>query len=119
MKKVIQNCCLWTVKLLLCLFIFGFAGCSILKMEKGYGVQHKESVLQLAVNENDFSAFNQRIQELGLVAVDFRPLVTNIIGGENNEFWVTFRFASENALIRSYVSLMSNGSVRRISYPTQ
>ena len=83
---------------------------------EGKEVERGESILQLAVKGNDIVGFSQRIQALGLVAKDFRPAFSSVPSGENNEFWVTFRFADKGALMRSYVSLIYNGFVRRISY---
>lgn len=116
MKVRIKNNYLRVVQLLLCLFVFGFVGCSSLKDIEGAKVQSGESILQFSVSENDFVAFNQRTQELGLVAVDFRTAITNVSDSDNNEFWVTFRFVNEAVMIRSYVSLISSGHLKRISY---
>lgn len=114
-----RNFYLRVVQLLLCLFVLAFVGCSGLREVEGKGLQNGENILQLSVNENDFVGFNQTIQELGLVAVDFRPAVTNVKDSDHNQFWITFRFGNEAASMRNYVSLMSNGDVRRISYPYQ
>lgn len=110
------NSYLRAVQLLLCLFVCVFLGCSSLKNVGDGDLQTKGNILQLSVNENDCVGFNQRTQELGLVAVDFRAAITNVSDSDNNEFWVTFRFTNEEALNRAYVTLMSNGFVRRISY---
>lgn len=117
MKMSMKSNCRRAVPLLLCLSLI--LSCTSLKRLEGNGLEHTLSLLQLAVNESDFAVIIQRIQAMELFVVDFRPAITNLSGGDQNEFWYTFSFDNEAELMRNYVNLISNGFVRRISYPYQ
>ena len=76
-------------------------------------------LLQVAVKESDFEVFNQSIQDLGLLAVDFRVARANSLADSEVEYYITFRFAGQGSFLSGSSALMSTGVVRRIYYPYQ
>lgn len=117
MKKTIYAARFRALQLLLCLFVFGFIGCSSLK--KGNDEVSKDIVslfFQVAVKESDFIVFNQRIQQVGLIAVDFQPAR---LSGQNDEcdaYWITFRFLNRGSFLAGSSAIMSTGVAHQISY---
>lgn len=119
MIKIILNGYLWIVKPLLCLFVFCLLSCSGLKNMRANNLIIPQRVLQVAVQESDFEMFNQSIQELGLVAVDFRVVRTNMMVDREPEFYLTFLFADPSSFVSGCSVVMSTGIARRISYKFQ
>ena len=119
MNKAKLTDCLWAVKLLLCLFILSFFGCSGLKNMDTKALATPQRILQIVVKESDFEIFNQSIQELALVALDFRMAQKNISDNGDQEYYITFLFASQGSFVSGSSALMSTGLVRRIYYSYQ
>lgn len=118
MKILGLRCCFRATKLLLCLLVLVFLSCSSLKNTAGNASGIPQRVLQVAVNERDFEEFNQKIQALGIVAVDFVPVRTDMLG-DDKEYYVMFRFNGQRSFASSCSAVMSTGVVRRINYPYQ
>lgn len=115
MKKIIQICCLWTDKLLLCLFVFYCSGCSSFRRLDREALAASQPILRVAVSESDFPLFMQRIQELKLVPMDLQQRMQTSQNKEFEEFWVTFRFLTKNAFLVARSEIISTGMVKKIN----
>ena len=104
---------------LLCLFVLVFSSCSSSKNRNNAIEVNTNRLLQIAVRESDFEILNQSIQELGLLAVDFRVARANSLADNEAEYYITFRFAGQGSFVSGSSALMSTGIVRRIYYPYQ
>ncbi len=115
MKIMIPSNCLWADKLLLCLLVFHCLGCSSLRRLDHRTLKSSHPTLQIAISESDFPLFIQRIQELNLVPMDLKQGMQIPQNSQTEEFWVTFRFATKNALLMARSEILSTGMVRRMN----
>lgn len=114
-----KNDCLRTAKLLLCLLVLLFLSCNSLKSTAGSTSGMPQRMLQVAVKESDFEIFNKGIQDMSLLAVDFRVAKISSLADGQIEYYITFRFAGQGNFVSGCSALMSTGVVRRINYPYQ
>lgn len=116
MRKSIKAAISWAAQLLLCLLIFGLLGCSSLKNGNNEVTKEVTPLLQVAIKESDFSLFNERMQQLGLIAIDFQPARMNEQNGEIDCYWMTFRFLDRRSFLAGSSAIISIGLAYQISY---
>jgi hypothetical protein len=116
MKRMILHGCLRATLLLLCLLVFGLLGCGSMKNGNNEVLKDVAPLFQVAVRESDFLLFNERIQQLGLIAVDFQPARVNGQNGEVDAYWITFKFLNRNSFLAGSSAIMSTGVAHQISY---
>lgn len=119
MIKIISKDYLRIVGLLLCLFVLSFSSCSGLKNVDMNTSATPQRILQIAVKESNFEIFNQSIQDLGLLAVDFRVARISSLADGETEYYMTFRFAGQGSFVSGCSMVMSTGVAHRINYQYQ
>lgn len=114
MKKAIQNHCLRTVRLLLCIFVFYCSSCSNSRRLSHKSLETSKPILQVVIRESDLFSFMEKTQELNLIPVDFQQRKQGDQNRESNEFWVTFRFVTKVEFLVGRSEIISTGLVSKI-----
>lgn len=99
MKSVISTNCLRAVKPLFWLLVVCCLSCGSLNKLNIDSIETSQPLLQVAIGGNEFSLFMKRIQELNLVPVDVQQRIPNLENVAANEFFVTFRFVTQNVSV--------------------
>lgn len=111
MIKVIQNHCLRTVKLLLCLFVLYGSSCSSLSIKDRTVSEMPYSTLKVRVCERDFILFMKTMKELNITAIDVKPIVDDPYMSCS----VLFKFLTKNDFLRGRSEILSTGLVTQIN----
>lgn len=116
MKILISRNCFRAVVPLLCLLVLCCLSCGSIKKLNIESIVTSQPVLQVAIGGNEFCLFLKRIQELNLIPVDIHQKTPNSENVDINEFYVTFRFVTQNDFTTGRSEIMSTGVARVISY---
>lgn len=113
MYKEINNC-LQAAQLLLCLFVFGFMGCSSLKDKKRNCFESSKSLLHVVINEDDIPIFSQRMKELNINSTHVSYVVKNVEYNEGKDFCFSFQFLSPTDFLALRSEILATGLVKKI-----